>query len=139
MERCDVAAALAVLLRGEDKRVFTFSDRVVEVAAYDGLPGISQINNSQLNNGTQMAAAVGHINTKVPCDRLIVLTDEQGTDGRVPDPLAPLAYMVNVGSYRHGIGYGKWTHIDGFSENVLRYLHELEATFAMKAAEPVAE
>ena len=25
-------------------------------------------------------------------------------------------YMVNVASYQKGGGYGKWTHIDGWSE-----------------------
>jgi hypothetical protein len=35
-------------------------------------------------------------------------------------------YVVNVASARNGIGYGAWTHIDGWSENVLRYVVEAE-------------
>jgi 60 kDa SS-A/Ro ribonucleoprotein len=36
-------------------------------------------------------------------------------------------YLINVASYRNGVGYGRWTHIDGFSENVLRFIREFEA------------
>lgn len=35
---------------------------------------------------------------------------------------------VNVASYKNGVGYGPWVHIDGFSEQVLRFIHEFEAT-----------
>lgn len=37
-------------------------------------------------------------------------------------------YMINVASARNGIGYGAaWTHLDGFSENILRWIMEVEA------------
>jgi hypothetical protein len=31
-----------------------------------------------------------------------------------------------VASNRNGVGYGQWTHIDGFSEAVVEYIAELE-------------
>jgi 60 kDa SS-A/Ro ribonucleoprotein len=35
--------------------------------------------------------------------------------------------MLNVGSAKNGIGYGpKWVNIGGMSENVLRFIQELE-------------
>lgn len=34
--------------------------------------------------------------------------------------------MINVASNRNGVGYGGWTHIDGFSEAVVEYIAELE-------------
>lgn len=37
------------------------------------------------------------------------------------------AYMINVASFKNGVGYGKWIHIDGFSENVIRFIVENEA------------
>ena len=59
-------------------------------------------------------------------DRLIVITDEQ-SQTPVPNPTAERAYMVNVASCQNGVGYGsKWTHIDGFSENVIRFIVETE-------------
>jgi 60 kDa SS-A/Ro ribonucleoprotein len=33
-----------------------------------------------------------------------------------------------VASYKHGAGYGKWTHIDGWSESVIEYICELQRT-----------
>ena len=90
------------------------------------MAGVDAILKSQQHGGTELAKAVDLINRKVPCDRLIVITDEQATDGRVPEPVAKRAYMINVASYQNGVGYGRWTHIDGFSEGVLRWMHEVE-------------
>jgi 60 kDa SS-A/Ro ribonucleoprotein len=43
-----------------------------------------------------------------------------------PPPLTEKAYMINVASYQRGVGYGKWTSIDGWSEAVLDYVSEAE-------------
>jgi len=59
-------------------------------------------------------------------DRLIVITDEQSHD-RVPAAKGK-GYVINVASARNGVGYGEWTHIDGWSEAVIDYIAELEAT-----------
>ena len=52
--------------------------------------------------------------------RLIVITDEQAHD----DVHAPKGkgYIINVASYRNGVGRGNWTRVDGFSEAVLDWL-----------------
>ena len=34
--------------------------------------------------------------------------------------------MINVASYENGVGYHKWTHIDGWSEAVLDYIQAIE-------------
>jgi hypothetical protein len=36
-------------------------------------------------------------------------------------------YVINVASNRNGVGYGEWTHIDGWSEAVVDYIASLEA------------
>jgi hypothetical protein len=59
-------------------------------------------------------------------DRLIVITDEQSHD-RVPVPKHGRGYVVNVASYRNGVGYGAWTHIDGWSEAIIEYIRSVEA------------
>ncbi len=123
LSRLDAAAALAALFPGQ-KRVFTFSNAVVEVPSWRGLPGIDAIIASQPHGGTYLGKAVRHLN-RIPHDRLIVITDEQAHD-EVPDPLAEHAYLINVAPYRNGAGYGRWVHIDGFSENALRFIHEYE-------------
>lgn len=123
MNRMDAAAALAAVWPGES-RVFSFSHGVVECPAYRGLPMIDGVINSQQHGGTYLGAAVSEMN-KLPHDRLVVITDEQSHD-RVPEPVRSPAYMINVASYKNGVGYGRWTHIDGWSENVLRFMHEME-------------
>lgn len=125
MKRIDAAAALGALIHG-DVRMFSFSNQVVEVPPRRGMAGVDAIIRSQAHGGTALASAVQSINRQVPHDRLIVITDEQATDGRVPDPVCEHAYMVNVASYKNGIGYGKWKHIDGFSEGILKWITESE-------------
>ncbi len=125
MTRMDAAAALASIIHG-CVRVFTFSAQVVEVPPRRGMAGVDAVINSQLHSRTYLGAAVQAINTQVEHDRLIVITDEQAAD-IVPTPVAKHAYMVNVASCKNGVGYGRWTHIDGFSEHVLRFIHEAEA------------
>lgn len=124
LTRMDAAAALASLIHG-DLRVMTFSQALVEVPPRRGMAGVDVIIRSQPHGGTNLAGAVATANT-VPHDRLIVITDEQATDGCVPAPVASRAYMVNVASYQNGVGYGKWTHLDGFSEGILRWIHASE-------------
>lgn len=59
-------------------------------------------------------------------DRLVVITDEQSSDN-VSGP-SGRGYVINVASNRNGVGYGKWVHVDGFSEAVVDYIVELEQT-----------
>lgn len=124
LTRMDAAATLASVLNG-DLRVFTFSDRLVEVPPRSGMAGVDTIIRSQAHNGTRLGDAAASVNT-LPHDRLIVITDEQSHD-RVPDPVAGKAYMINVASNKNGVGYGKWVHIDGFSEAVIRFITETES------------
>lgn len=123
MARIDAAAALGSIITG-DVRVFTFSNHLVEVAPRRGMAGVDVIKNSQRHSGTELGGAVRHVNT-LPHDRLIVITDEQSCSS-VPDPIAKRGYMINVASARNGVGYGKWVHIDGFSESVLKFIHARE-------------
>jgi len=128
MQRTDAAYGLAVLLReiGEKVAVFSFSDRLVEVPAHRGFALRDAIASSQPHNSTQLGQAVDELNRKRDYDRLIVITDEQAHD-RVPGPQGK-GYVINVASYKNGVGYGNWTHIDGWSESVVEYIRTLEQT-----------
>ena len=127
MKRIDAAAALASVIHAEDLRVFSFSDVLVECPPRRGMAGVDAVINSQRHQNTRLGLAVSTINANVPYDRIIVITDEQSAD-RVPDPTnGAKGYMINVASYKNGVGYGPWTHIDGFSENVIRYIVETES------------
>lgn len=135
LTRMDAAATLASVISG-DIRMFSFSNGLREVPAYRGLAGVDGIIGSQPHGATQMREAIQYVNEKIPYDRLIVITDEQATatysagrsPGLIPDPIGSKGYMINVASAENGVGYGAWNHIDGFSENVIRWIIENEKT-----------
>lgn len=124
MTRMDAAATLASIING-DVRVFSFSNTIVECPPRKGMAGVDAIIASQAHSGTYLGSAVQAMNTQVKHDRLIVITDEQSHDV-VPDPVCGKAYMINVASAKNGVGYGKWTHLDGFSESIIRFIVESE-------------
>jgi len=128
MQRTDAAYGLAVLLReiGENVAVYSFSERLAEVPARRGFALRDAIDTSQTHGATLLGAAVMLLNEREAYDRLIVITDEQAHDA-VPAPKGK-GYVINVGSYKNGVGYGKWMHIDGWSESVIEYIRELEST-----------
>ncbi len=127
MQRTDAAYGLAVLVREicEKVAVYSFSDRVVEVPARRGFALRDAIDASQPHGGTLLGNAIEWLNKNERYERLIVMTDEQAHD-RVPAPKGT-SYVVNVASC-NGVGYGKWTHIDGWSESVIEYIRALEST-----------
>ncbi len=124
MLRTDAAYGLAVLLReiADEVSLYTFSDTLKRVPARRGFALRDALDQSQPHNGTRLGAALEKIDERY--DRLIVITDEQAHD-RVPAPKGR-GYVVNVAGYRNGVGYGPWTHIDGWSESVVEYIRELE-------------
>jgi 60 kDa SS-A/Ro ribonucleoprotein len=126
MQRTDAAYGLAVLLReiGEKVKVFSFSNDIAEVPARRGFALRDAIDASQQHGATYLGKAVEWLNKKERYDRLIVITDEQAHDS-VPAPKGE-GYVINVASYKNGVGYGKWTHIDGWSEAVIEYVRALE-------------
>ncbi len=126
MQRTDAAYGLAVLLReiGEQVAMFSFSDDLKQVPARRGFALRDAIDSSQRHNSTQLGKAIECLNRDESYDRLIVITDEQ-THDRVPSPRGS-GYVINVASYKNGVGYGRWMHIDGWSESVVEYVRMLE-------------
>lgn len=123
IDRFEAAAALAILVREicEQCTVVVFSNNASLVPARrgfalrDALYSQAERSGTNTQNGIMKAAQEGY-------DRIIVLTDEQSHQA-VHNPLiGTKAYMVNVASYQNGIGYGPWTHIDGWSEAILDYV-----------------
>jgi len=123
--RNDAAYGLAVLLREicDEVAVYTFSDGLKRVPARRGFALRDAIDQSQAHSGTYLGKAVAELGGSY--ERLIVITDEQSHDS-VPNPSAK-GYVINVASYKNGVGYGKWTHIDGWSESVIEYIRHLES------------
>jgi len=124
MLRTDAAYGLAILLREicEKATTFTFSDDLVEVPPRRGFALRDALDASQPHSATYLGRALEKIREKY--DRIIVITDEQAHD-RVPGPRGR-GYVINVASNKNGVGYGPWTHIDGWSEAVVEYIRVLE-------------
>jgi 60 kDa SS-A/Ro ribonucleoprotein len=124
MLRTDAAYGLAVLLReiAEKVSIYTFSDNLKQVPNRRGFALRDALDTSQAHGGTNLGLALDRIDERY--ERIIVISDEQSRD-RVAGPRGK-GYMINVASYRNGVGYGKWIHIDGWSEAVIDYIRELE-------------
>lgn len=124
IDRLDAASALAMMLReiGECD-VYAFDNEVHEVPARRGF-ALRDLLRKIPHGGTRVGHAVAVANTR-PHDRLIVLTDEQSQD-QVGAPKGR-GYMVNVGTYQNGVGYGQWTSISGWSEAVIDFIQACEA------------
>jgi hypothetical protein len=120
MRRLDAACGLAVLAREicEDVEIFTFSNAVKKIPPRRGFALRDAIVSSQPHGGTELGKAVAQVDQKGA--RLIVFTDEQAHDP-VGAPKG-VGYMVNVASYRHGVGHGDWRRIEGFSEKILDWI-----------------
>ena len=128
LTRLDAACGLAILLSGicNQLRIFAFAQDLTEVPPYKGMALRDVIAKALPAGGTNLGGAVRYLKNNLVYDRLIVITDEQ-SHSPVPDPDPKCrAYMINVASYKNGVGYGPWLHIDGFSEAVVEYIQRYE-------------
>jgi hypothetical protein len=129
MRRTDAAYGLAILLREIAGKVtiYTFSNQAKLVPPRRGMALRDALDQSQPHSGTYLGAALNQVETdcRDGYDRIVVITDEQSHDS-VSAPHGK-GYAINVASNRNGVGYGDWTHIDGWSEAVVDYIAELEA------------
>jgi 60 kDa SS-A/Ro ribonucleoprotein len=125
MTRIDAACGVGMVCREvcEEVEIYSFSDYTKEIPPRHGFALRDAIMHSQSHSGTDLGAAVTHANQR-GYDRLIVITDEQSCTP-VSDPVGT-GYMVNVAANQNGVGYGKWTHLDGFSESIINFIIELE-------------
>ena len=125
ISRLDAAKGVAMLIREicESVEVYTFDYNVKSVKPRRGFALADAI--GYPSGGTNLGSAVDYINANVNADRFIVITDEQSSS-RVPNPKFANSYMINVAAYKNGVGYGKWNHIDGWSESVVDYIQQFE-------------
>ena len=109
--------------RGEGD-VYTFSDARSACRRGADSRCATRIDASQPHSGTYLGGALGRRPRAVrPPDR-----DHRRAVARlVCRNAAASGYMINVASYKNGVGYGEWTHIDGWSEAVVDYIRALES------------
>jgi hypothetical protein len=146
MDRAKVACSLAVLVRElcEDPVIYATAgcDRKREHATKKVPPRRGFALSDAIYNlcyplgggGIFLKQVMDYVGKKEgrTADRVIVITDEQDCDiASMQSPLKADAwgkenYLINVSVEKNGIGYGKWTHIDGWSEAVLDYIQAFE-------------
>jgi 60 kDa SS-A/Ro ribonucleoprotein len=127
LSRQDAASALAILVREvcENVIVIGYGSTAALIPARRGF-ALRDAIQSGPGGGTDTAAAIALARVK-GYDRIIVITDEQ-SHTRIAGPgKGKLGYFINVAPYKNGIGYGEWTHIDGWSEAVLQYIVQAES------------
>ena len=129
LTRLDAACALGAIVKSDEVYCYSFSHTIAFVPSRTGLDGIKNIANSQRHNSTELKEAILHVNKVHPdYDRLIVITDEQSQTGASNVLPNKKGYIINVASYQNGIDYNAhgFVSISGFSENVLKFIKELE-------------
>jgi len=135
IDRFEAAAALSMLVREicEDVSVFAFNRQSYVLPPRRGFALKDALAKTQ-DGYSRGGLAVKQANDE-GYDRIIVLTDGEwhvmdGGTGKAQDvspaPLTDKAYMINVANTQYGVGYGKWTSIDGWSESVIDYIREFE-------------
>jgi len=130
LTRMDAACGVAILAREmcDECRMFTFSQRLVELPVRRGMALRDAAVRSQGHGGTYLARALedlARMARRKPPERLVVVTDEQAHDD-VQAGVGKRHYLVNVGTYEKGVGYGPWVRINGFSDAVLGYIAACE-------------
>lgn len=131
IDRFEAASALAILLREvcTDVQVVVFSDRGVVIPARRGFALRDALAKAAPRGGTYTEQAKLAAD-QMGYDRLIIVTDEQSHEAlSVPNGKG---YVVNVATYKNGVGYGKWTHVDGWSEAIVTYIQATEQEAATR-------
>lgn len=122
------ACALGILARElfDDVTVVTFGATAAVVPPRRGFALRDAMMNAHVGHSTMTQLGID-LAAKHNYDRIIVLSDEQShTSIHNPIPESK-AYFVNVASNKNGLGYGAWTHFDGFSEAILTYISAVES------------
>jgi 60 kDa SS-A/Ro ribonucleoprotein len=123
LDRFEAAAALCILARElcEDSTIIVFSNNAYLVpsrhgfALRDAIYGSAERSGTNTQYGIMGAAQQGY-------DRIIVFTDEQSHQSINNPLIGTKGYFVNVATYKNGIGYGRWVHIDGWSEAIFDFI-----------------
>lgn len=126
LSRIDAACALAILVREVCERavVIGFGSTAAVIPARKGF-ALRDAIKAGPGGGTNTDTALT-LARQQGYDRIIVITDEQSHQA-VSGPLTGAkGYFINVASNKNGIGYGAYTHIDGWSEAVLQYVQAAE-------------
>lgn len=138
LDRLDAACALAMLVRelSDDINIYTFNHKAYHIAPRRGF-ALRDVIKGTVGEFSCGESAILEAN-KAGYDTIICLTDGQwhGWDAATQKPqrgimqdgwikTKPLAnssaFMLNISTYKNGVGYGDWNVIHGWSEASIAY------------------
>lgn len=143
LTRLDTAKAICIIAREmcDDVQIYCTAGESNERHKTELIPArrgfalsarVQQAYNDLGKNGIFLKQCLDYIDTQERnVDRLIIITDEQDVDRKAnPKDAKALGakhnYIMNIASHQNGIGYGKFTHITGFSDKIFNYIQEFE-------------
>jgi 60 kDa SS-A/Ro ribonucleoprotein len=156
--RIDAAACIAMLLREvcDDISVYcTAGNDYTEVHKTELIPArrgfalrdlINQSKDRLGGGGIFLTQVMDYVrkHEQGEVERIIVITDEQDCERSNPARVASKAntfgkwnFLINIANEKNGVGYRKWTHVDGFSENVIDYIFAEEGRASDSVDEPL--
>lgn len=141
LNRLEAAKAMAILVEGVCEQAVVYATggndharkHATELVTGSGWELSDAIDKAGVGGGgIFMVQALRYVvDIEKSADRVIVLTDEQDVDNNLNPDNAPAFgkrnYLVNVSNEKNGIGYGKFIHIDGWSEAVVEFVRQVEA------------
>jgi hypothetical protein len=138
VKRIDAGASVMIIARElcHDSTMYITGNKTILVPSHlRGFSIHSFISKNEAGyGGIYLVRCLDHISKmeQENYDRVIVFTDEQDCGGFEEKPenakkLGKYNYIINVASYKNGIGYKNgWHTISGYSENIFKYITEYE-------------
>jgi uncharacterized protein with von Willebrand factor type A (vWA) domain len=127
--RAQAAASIAAIMNEvcEFTKVYTF-DNTAHLCTEKGFSLADRCARSMGGTDIQRSTNDAVKANNRPFDRLIIITDEQSSGSYFSKEVLriPHKYIVNVATYQNGIEYGKFIHINGFSDGIFKYIAEYE-------------
>lgn len=127
LRRIDAAGALAVLAREicDQVEVLRYDTVAQAVPPRRGFALRDAIGSPCGGTDTGKAARTA-LMAHPDAARVLIFTDEQSMTALPQLPAGVRGYVMNVAAYKHGLAWGAWTTISGFSDAVLRFVAESE-------------
>jgi uncharacterized protein with von Willebrand factor type A (vWA) domain len=132
LERIDAGIGLTIIGNSicENSKIVAFGTECYQIPAFKGLSLIKTCKDISriCGGGTDIQNAIETVDkSNIKYDRIIIITDEQSFTPLIPPKNKKSKnYVINIASYKNGINYKDYTHINGFSENTFKFISEFE-------------
>ena len=126
-------ACLGAAVNGDHVDLYEWASTTRQVPNFQSLSTAMALGSGAVGHGTDLGQAINYVGRKGgEYDRYIVLTDMQWNDTKSPYiPAAAKGYTINLRPYgTAGLVHGRWTHLNGWSDSILKYIASVESDAA---------